>query len=100
MSSPCVPLFDLQIQHQELQEAIEAALARVVGSGQVILGPEVASLEKKIAHFCGVGHAIGCASGTDALQLALHALGVGPVDEGASRRFPLSARAGPSAGLA
>src|SRR5438105_2868279 len=94
MSSPCVPLFDLQIQHQELQEAIEAARAWVVGSGQRILGPESASLEKKIAHFCGVGHAIGCASGTDALQLALQTLGVGPDDEVIMPAFTFFATAG------
>ncbi len=71
MSSTGVPLFDLQIQHRTLQESIQAALARVLASGHVILGPEVAGLEEEIARFCGVGHAVGCASGTDALSYFL-----------------------------
>jgi len=76
-----VPLCDLQAQYRELGPQVEEALARVLASGQVILGPEVAALEEEIADYCGAAHAVGCASGTDALLLALHALGVGPGDE-------------------
>jgi len=94
MSSTGVPLFDLQIQHRTLQESIQAAVARVLASGQVILGPEVACLEEEIARFCGVGHAVGCASGTDALSLALQALGVGPDDEVILPAFTFFATAG------
>src|SRR6266436_198420 len=94
MSSTGVPLFDLQIQHRTLQESIQAALARVLASGHVILGPEVASLEEEIARFCGVGHAVGCASGTDALSLALQTLGVGPDDEVILPAFTFFATAG------
>jgi dTDP-4-amino-4,6-dideoxygalactose transaminase len=76
-----VPLCDLQAQYQKLEPLVVAALSRVLASGQVILGPEVASLEDEMAAYCGTAHAVGCASGTDALLLALHALGVGPGDE-------------------
>src|SRR5437763_12769830 len=76
-----VPLCDLQTQYQELQPQIEEAVARVLRSGQVILGPEVKALEQEVARYCGAGHGVGCASGTDALLLALQALGVGAGDE-------------------
>ena len=66
-----IPLCDLQTQYQEIQPQIEEAVARVLRSGQVILGPEVKALEEEIARYCGIGHAIGCASGTDAISLAL-----------------------------
>jgi dTDP-4-amino-4,6-dideoxygalactose transaminase len=94
MSPSRVPLFDLSEQHRELQEAIETAVARVLASGQVILGPEVAALEEEVARFCGVGHAVGCASGTDALLLALQTLGVGPDDEVILPAFSFFATAG------
>ena len=54
---------------------------RVLGSGQAILGPEVAACEQEIAAYCGAQFGVGCGSGTDALVLALHALGIGPGDE-------------------
>jgi dTDP-4-amino-4,6-dideoxygalactose transaminase len=76
-----VPLCDLQGQYRELAPQIHEALARVLQSGQVILGPEVAALEREVARYCGAGYAVGCASGTDALSLALHAVGVGRGDE-------------------
>src|SRR5437879_8359015 len=89
-----VPLCDLQAQFRELQPQIETALARVLASGQVILGPEVAALEEEIAQYCGVGYAVGCNSGTDALSLALHALDVGPGDEVIVPPFTFFASAG------
>lgn len=76
-----VPLCDLQAQYHELRPQLEAAALRVLASGQVILGPEVTALEREIAQYCGAAHAVGCGSGTDALLLALHALGIGPGDE-------------------
>jgi dTDP-4-amino-4,6-dideoxygalactose transaminase len=76
-----VPLCDLQTQYRELQPQLEAALARVFASGQVILGPEVVALETEVARYCGTAHGIGCGSGTDALSLALHGLDLGPGDE-------------------
>jgi dTDP-4-amino-4,6-dideoxygalactose transaminase len=89
-----VPLCDLQIQYQELQPQIEEAIARVLASGQVILGSEVTGLEAEIAQYCGVGHAVGCGSGTDALLLALHALEIGPGDEVILPTFTFFATAG------
>jgi dTDP-4-amino-4,6-dideoxygalactose transaminase len=76
-----VPLCDLLSQYRELEPQLLEAVRRVLDSGQVILGPEVAALEKEIAAYCGAGYAVGCASGTDALLLALHALDIGPGDE-------------------
>jgi dTDP-4-amino-4,6-dideoxygalactose transaminase len=89
-----VPLFDCQIQYQELRPQIEQALARVLTSGQVILGPEVALLEEEVARYCGIGNAVGCASGTDALLLALQALDIGPGDEVIMPPFTFFATAG------
>jgi dTDP-4-amino-4,6-dideoxygalactose transaminase len=76
-----VPLCDLQTQYRELQLEIEAAVSRVLSSGHVILGSEVSALEDEVARFCGTGFAVGCASGTDALLLALQTLNIGPGDE-------------------
>jgi dTDP-4-amino-4,6-dideoxygalactose transaminase len=89
-----VPLCDIQAQYRELQPRIEDAVLRVLASGQVILGPEVAALEREIAQYCGVGHAVGCASGTDALSLALAALDIGPGDEVILPPFTFFASAG------
>jgi len=76
-----VPLLDLKEQNAALRPEIEAALARVLDSNGFILGVEVAALEKELAEYCGVKHAIGCASGSDAILLALMAADVGPGDE-------------------
>jgi dTDP-4-amino-4,6-dideoxygalactose transaminase len=76
-----VPLCDINARYRLLKPEIDAAVMRVLASGQAILGPEVAAFEKEAAAFCGSEFAVGCGSGTDALVLALHALGVGPGDE-------------------
>src|SRR5262249_8318198 len=89
-----IPLCDLQTQYRELQPHIERALERVLAGGQVILGPEVAALEEEIARYCGTGYAVGCASGTDALLLALEALEIGPGDEVILPPFTFFASAG------
>ena len=76
-----VPLLDLTEQNQALRPEIEAALGRVLDTNGFILGAEVAALEKELADYCGVKHAIGCASGTDALLLALMAFDIQAGDE-------------------
>ena len=73
-----VPLLDLQVQYVSLQHNVRAAIARVFDSQQFVLGPEVAALEKELAVYCGATEAVGCASGSDALLLALMALDIGP----------------------
>jgi dTDP-4-amino-4,6-dideoxygalactose transaminase len=76
-----VPLLDLSEQNAALRPQVEAAIGRVLDSNGFILGEEVAALESELAEYCGVKHAIGCASGSDAILLALMALDVGPGDE-------------------
>lgn len=76
-----VPLLDLKEQNQLLRPEIEAALGRVLDTNAFILGPEVAELEKELAEYCTTRHAIGCASGSDALLLAMMALDVQAGDE-------------------
>lgn len=75
-----VPLLDLSRQYAQLREEILAAVERVCSSQHFILGEEVEALEHEIAAFTGAAHAVGCASGTDALWLALAAVGVRPGD--------------------
>src|SRR5512138_1389727 len=76
-----IPLVDLVIQYHSIKEEIDAAINSILESGQFILGPVVSKLEESIAEYLGVNHAIGVASGTDALVLALRALDIGPGDE-------------------
>jgi dTDP-3-amino-3,4,6-trideoxy-alpha-D-glucose transaminase len=76
-----VSLFDTATPLQPLRAQIDAAIAGVLDSGAFILGPDVAAFEAEFADYCGAGHAIGVANGTDALTVALRALGVGPGDE-------------------
>jgi UDP-2-acetamido-2-deoxy-ribo-hexuluronate aminotransferase len=71
---------DLNAQQLRIRPQIDAAIKRVLDHGQYIMGPEVGQLEKMLAEFVGVKHAIGCSSGTDALLLPLMAYGVGPGD--------------------
>ena len=76
-----VPLLDLKEQNATLRPEIEAALARVLDTNGFILGNEVAELECELAGYCGVKYAIGCASGSDAILLALMAFDIGAGDE-------------------
>ena len=76
-----VPLFDTRTPIAPLRGAIDAALADVIDGSRFILGPEVAAFESEFASYLGVGQAIGVANGTDAITLALRAMGVGPGDE-------------------
>ena len=94
-----VPLLDLGRQHSPLREEIATSLARVCDSGAFVLGPEVKRLEDTMAQYCGARHGIGCASGSDALVLALMALEVGPGDEVILPSFTFFATAGAVARL-
>ena len=76
-----VALFDTGAPLRPLRAEIDAAIARVVESGRFILGPEVAGFEAELAAYCGTRHAIGVANGTEALTIALRAMGVGPGDD-------------------
>jgi UDP-2-acetamido-2-deoxy-ribo-hexuluronate aminotransferase len=88
-----IPFVDLAAQQDRLRERIDAGIARVLAHGQYILGPEVGELEEKLAAHCGAAHCISVANGTDALQIALMALGVGPGDEVISPGFSYIATA-------
>lgn len=76
-----IPFVDLAAQQERLRSEISAGIARVLARGDYILGEEVAQLEQELADYCGASHCITCANGTDALQIALMALGIGPGDE-------------------
>jgi UDP-2-acetamido-2-deoxy-ribo-hexuluronate aminotransferase len=71
---------DLKTQQKRIRENIDERVQRVLDHGQYIMGPEIRELEEKLADYCGVRHAVGCASGTDALLLGLMSLKVGPGD--------------------
>jgi UDP-N-acetyl-3-dehydro-alpha-D-glucosamine 3-aminotranferase len=90
---PPVPQFDLTRQYAAIEPEIEAALRRVLRGGQFILGAEGEAFEAECAAALGVGHAIAVGSGTDALQLGLAALGVGPGDEVVTPAFSFVASA-------
>jgi len=76
-----VPLFDTSTPLAPLRDRLNAKAVEVLDGGRYILGPEVSGFEREFADYLGAGHAIGVANGTDALTLALRALGVGPGDE-------------------
>ena len=71
---------DLKAQYEFAKNRIDKRIAAVLEHGHYIMGPEVSELEEQLAHYVGVKHAITCANGTDALQLALMAMGIGPGD--------------------
>jgi dTDP-4-amino-4,6-dideoxygalactose transaminase len=89
-----VPLLDPTRQYARLKSEIDAAVLKVLKHGQFILGPEVKKLEDEIAALCNVKYAVGAASGTDALLLALHVCGAGPTDEVITTDFSFFATAG------
>jgi dTDP-4-amino-4,6-dideoxygalactose transaminase len=89
-----IPLLDLRAQYTGIKDEIKQALARVVESQQFILGREVELLESEIAAYCGTEFAVGCASGSDALLLALRAAGIKPGDHVLTVPYTFFATAG------
>jgi len=94
MTSTTIPFLDLTRQYGSLRSEIDAAVLEVVRSGKYILGPYVKRFEDEIAEYVGAEHAIGVASGTDALLLSLKALGIGPGDGVIVPSFTFFATAG------
>jgi len=92
MAEP-IAFIDLKAQQQRLKAALGPRLDAVLDHGAFIMGPEVKELEKRLAAFCGSRHAISCANGTDALQLALMALGIGAGDAVFTPSFTFAATA-------
>lgn len=88
-----IPMVDLKVQYQELKDEIDQAILDALSATQFILGPNVQAFEKEAADYLGVKHAISCASGTDALHLALLASGIGPGDEVITTAFTFIATA-------
>src|SRR5271163_3427974 len=72
-----IPFLDLKAQQARIGPALQARLDAVLAHGQYILGPEVAELEAKLASYCGAAHCVAVSSGTDALQIAMMAEGIG-----------------------
>ena len=72
-----VPLLDLKAQYATIKPEVDAAVQSVLDSARFIGGPEIVALESEVASYSKVAHGVGCASGTDALLLALRAMGVG-----------------------
>ena len=89
-----VPLLDLKAQYASIKEEVDAQIADVIGAQVFILGPKVQELEEKIAAMVGAKHAIGVASGSDALLLSMMALGIGPGDSVISSAFSFIASTG------
>jgi len=89
-----VPLLDLRAQYATIRDKVRPVVDAVIESQYFILGPEVEAFEKDLAAYVGARRAIGCASGTDAILLALMALGVGPGDEVVTTPFTFFATAG------
>ena len=93
MNDSSIPMVDLKAQYATLRGELEPAMAQAMAATQYILGPNVQAFEREAAEYLGVRHALGCASGTDALHLALAGLGIGPGDEVITTPFTFIATA-------
>src|SRR5438874_135612 len=80
-SAEAIPMLDLHAQFETIAPEIRAAVDEVLTAQQFVLGPDGAAFEQEIAQICGAQYGIGVASGTEALELGLHACGVGAGDE-------------------
>ena len=89
-----VPMINLVEQYETIREEIQAAVDRVFSTQQFVLGDEVSAFEQDAAGYCDARHAIGCASGSDALLLSLMALDIGPGDEVITTPYTFFATAG------
>ena len=89
-----VPLLDLRAQYDTIRDEIEPILRDVVESQWFVMGPKVADFEQAVAEYCGAEHAVGCASGSDSLLLALMASDIGPGDEVICPSYTFFATAG------
>lgn len=87
-------MLDLKAQHQTIKDAVLARVGSVIERQQFIMGPEIAELEREVAALCATQHAIGCASGTDAILLPIRALDLQPGDEVICPSFTFFATAG------
>ncbi len=92
-SLPKLDFVDLKTQYRALKPSVDARMQKVLDHGQYIMGPEVVELEQRLAEYAGTRHCITCASGTEALLIALMALGIGPGDEVITSPFTFVATA-------
>jgi dTDP-4-amino-4,6-dideoxygalactose transaminase len=94
ITTRAIPLLDLRRQFDPIRDEVMSEVERVIESQRFILGEDVERFERNFAAYCGAAHAIGCASGTDAIELALLALDIGPGDEVLTVPYSFFATAG------
>ena len=94
LTTRAIPLLDLRRQFDPIREEVMSEVERVIESQRFILGEDVERFERNFAEYCGSPHGIGCGSGTDALELALLALDIGPGDEVLTVPYSFFATAG------
>ena len=93
MNSNPIPMVDLRTQYQSLKNDIQAALNETLDNTAFVMGPNVHAFEDEVSEYLKIKHSVSCASGTDALHLALRALGIGPGDEVITPSFTFAATA-------